>query len=105
MSSARHATPPRLPRWGPRHGRRRAQLEWQLITTRDLHLDRRLIEREPVDPELPCRFDELGEIDRLAHEAVRTEVVALDDVALLVARCQHHHRQASRSRIRTNAPE
>ena len=23
MSSARHATPARLPRWGPRHGRRR----------------------------------------------------------------------------------
>src|SRR5438128_2912576 len=49
---------------------------------------RRLVEGQPVDPELADRLREDREVHGLAHVAVGAQVVALDDVALLARRAE-----------------
>src|SRR4051812_29064721 len=55
----------------------------------------RAVHRQPVQPELAHRVDELVEVHRLADIAVRPEVVALDDVALFVGGREDHDRQGA----------
>src|SRR5579862_5935209 len=54
---------------------------------------RLLIKHQPVEPELPHRFDELVEVDRLAHVTVGAQAVAMHDVLLLFGGSQDDHGQ------------
>jgi hypothetical protein len=58
-----------------------------------------LVQHEPVEAQLARRLQELLEVDRLAHEAVRAQAVAADDILVLVRRRQDHDGHALRARV------
>src|SRR5579859_69900 len=66
---------------------------------------RSLVQDQPVEPELLCRLDKPREVDRLAHETVRAEIVARQNVLFFPARRQHHHGSAPRPFLGAHALE
>src|SRR6185503_8796477 len=66
---------------------------------------RRLVEDEPVHPDLPYVLDEPREVDWFADVAVRAKLVAAQEVGLLLGRREDHHGQELRLRVRAQLPK
>jgi len=66
---------------------------------------RRFVQDEPVEAKLAGGLHELGEVDGLAYEAVRSEVVARHSVPFFAARRENDDRKPSGSSVRSQAVE
>ena len=66
---------------------------------------RRLVEQQPVHAEAAHTLGELLKVDRLGDVRVHTEPVALDHVALLARRGQHHDRDVPRALVAFDPPK
>src|SRR5207247_4186651 len=64
---------------------------------------RRLVQHQPVEPELAHRLHELSEVDRLPDIAVRAQPIARDHVPLLARRGEDHDRQQAGAFVRADA--
>src|SRR5689334_13049021 len=64
-----------------------------------------LVQDQPVQAQLPHRFDELLEVDRFADVAVGAESVTRDEVPLLTRRGQDHHGQETGAVVGTDAAQ
>ena len=56
---------------------------------------RRHIKHQPVDTQLTHCLHELIKVYRFANIAVRTKIIAGDNISLFIGRCQYHYRQAA----------
>src|SRR6266704_4994664 len=66
---------------------------------------RRLVEQQPVEPDLGDGAGERLEVDRLDDVAVRAQPVRGGDVGLLARGREDHHRKAARALVVLEAPQ
>src|SRR6266480_6707884 len=63
---------------------------------------RRLVQHQPVEPQLAHRLHELSEVDRLPDIAVRAQPIARDHVPLLARRGEDDDRQQAGALVRAD---